>query len=692
VNIPGQKPAKMPAPPTGTDEYGYAVEDPEEAKRKQQTVDEICRWFKRVTHARDHCKPDRERWAKDRKLAAGDPEGPEWEVTANLIGANLEVVLAFLYAKNPDISCRVAPSAGRANVADFRIIAETIQIVVSRLLKDAGLKRKAKAWIRSAMTVGIGWLRANMQTRRENDPIVQTQINDLQNNMASLVASRKALASGECADLDAEIANMEAQQIALNEKLELVIATGLTLDVVKPEDVTVATECAEVEDYFDAPWIAFDTYKMISQAKTLCTLWGDNAEEILKGASRFVQRPRSGEDASDYGSGKSNYSEAGGSPEDESVEGFVRFVEIWSLEDGLVRTYVEGIKDRWAREPYAPRTWSRFYPLFGVTFNPVDGLRYPQSDVSRQRSLQREYSRTRSSEAEHRKRAIPGIIFNEEAVDEGSVTKMTGSARQEYIGVKMVKPDMDVRTVFAPKVYNQVDPTLYDTSHTLRDMAQISGASEALQSAVAVEKTATEARIENTGFSTRTNARRDNVEDALADLAEYTAQIALQTLDQAAAVKYAGPDAAWMQLSPEQALTLFSVEIEAGSTGKPHANADRDAWGVLLPLIQGMIQQIAQMRAGGPQNEWLVTPMVNLLQETLNRMDDPADAEMFLPVPPPPTPIIDPSTGQPVIDPMTGQPVMQQPQMPGMPPPGGPGAAPTPGPTPAGAPALPTTA
>mgnify|MGYP006352812579 FL=1 len=115
------------------------IRQADEAKARARK--DVQDWQKRVDHGRKHMDKDRARWARDRKLAAGDPEGKDWEVDANLIGAYLEVLLSFLYAKDPDIMARVAASAGRAQIANYRMIAETLQIVVSRLLKDANLKK-----------------------------------------------------------------------------------------------------------------------------------------------------------------------------------------------------------------------------------------------------------------------------------------------------------------------------------------------------------------------------------------------------------------------------------------------------------------------------------------------------------------------------------------------------------------------
>ncbi len=657
-----------PAAPDAEQQAQAEVDEEAEARRVAAAKKDVESWHKRVHHGREHMRHERDRWARDRRLAASgaaDPDEQRWEVEANLIGPIMEVILAFVYAKDPDIAARPAESAGRANVKMIGKACETLQIVVSRQLRDARLKTAAKRWVRSAMTVGIGWIFAGMQTRKENDPVVEKEINDLTQNLRQLQSAEYIAESG-CADPDRARADAEAQIVALQSRMERQVANGVTLDVMKPEDVIVDPECTEVEDYLAANWIAIDTYKSLYDAASLVIGWGDEAEveKLLKTANRYMQKPRKG-DASDPGTEPTAGAYepmTGTDAEAESMDGFIRFTQIYSRRDGTVRTMIDGITDRWARPQYSPKTWAQFYPLFGLSFHPIDGLRYAKSDVSALASLQEEYSRTRSNQALHRRRSIPGMVFDSSMVEPESVDALQKATQQEYVAIKLTKENIPVRDVFHHKPYNPIDPSLYDTSSTKQDMEQISGAGEALQSVTTVEKTATEAEIQNTGFNARTSARRDNVEDALSDLANWCAQVSLQTLDPADAIRYAGPEAVWTKLTPDEAQTLFDIVILAGSTGKPKAKSDRDAWGTLLPLIQGMIGQIGAARQAG--QEWAAEPLIALLRETMKRLDDPASIDDFLPVPPPPPPMIDPMTGMPVIDPNTGQPVPATPPAP----------------------------
>lgn len=624
----------------GYDEINRTLEDQEavaakrrlESEQREQDRRLIEKWAEKVSRARKHDKGYRERWAEDRRMARGETE---WLVDTNLIGSILEVLAAFLYAKNPDVSIRPSESVNKKFIEAYRGVGDTLQIMVSRLFHDAGLKKTAKRWVRKTMTVGTQWIKAGIQTRK-GDPITEKSINDLQENLKRIESKAAQLADGEKDNSDAEKAEIRANITALEGRMERQRAEGLVLDLMAPEDVVVAPDCGEVENYLQAPWIAFDNYKDRDAALEI-TGWKGKDAELLKQANLYTQRPRRGED--DEGGSQLSTQwvslDAMDSEDTERAEnpdGFYRFTEIWSLRDGVVFTMIEGVQKKWAREPYAPRTGARFYPCFGLMFHPIDGERYAQSDVYQLTRLQNEYGRTRSNKAEHRRRAIPGIVFDETQVTEESVNKLTSAQVQEYTGVKPVRPGVDMRTLFAPKVYNRIDEGLYDTDEILKEMEKISGAQEAAQGGVQVEKTATEAKIQESGRGARSGARLDDLEDALTELAEYVTQITLQVMDQDDAERYAGPEAVWVDMTVDQALSLFAIEIKAGSTGKPKALSDRETWGTLMPLIEGMIDRVGAARQQG--QEWAAKPWIALLDETSKRLDDRLEVEKFLPVVP----------------------------------------------------------
>ncbi len=592
-------------------------------KQLQAQREHIDRWFEKIKAAQKHDKFYRTRWFEDRRTARGDYDSV---VSVNLISAIMDVLAAFLYAKNPDISIKPSESVDRARMTAYREFAKTIEIIASRMFKDAKLKKKAKRWIRGAQTVGIGWIKAIIQTRTEKEPLMASRINDLQDQIENIRTKQIRIKFTD-EEEGVLISELESNVKAAEERLEISVAEGLVLDYMDPADVIVAPECGEVENYLEAPWIAFAAYKNEDEALAI-TGWKTEKEvNRLKTANRYTARPRKG-DESDKNQ-VSNYVLS--NEETESEDGFYLFYEIWSLDDGVVYTLIDGITEHWARDRYAPVTGKRYYPCFALAFHYIDGERYPQSDVNQLQKLQEEYNETRSDFRTHRKRAQPGVIFDQANVTPDSIKKIVAAVTEEYIGVDLLKPS-PLDQVFFSKKYSPIDVGLYDTTPIQRDMEKMSGAQEALQSSIIVEKTATEAQIQEAGRGARTGARLDDLEESLTEMAEYVIQVGLQLLDQADAERYAGPSAVWLNLTTDEALTLFNITIKAGSTGKPKARTDREVWGTLLPLILDLIQKIAEARADG--KEWAAKPIIALLKETLDRTDDHADIEMFVPIVP----------------------------------------------------------
>src|ERR1700690_2264355 len=125
-----------------------------ELERKQIQVE----WDEYET-ARAFDKSARMAFAKDRQYAAGLSD-PSWASDANLIGSFIDIMTSFLYAQNPDVSCKAARTVGEQPDDDNSDFAETMELIISRLWKLARLKKSARRQVRSALSVGQGWLKA----------------------------------------------------------------------------------------------------------------------------------------------------------------------------------------------------------------------------------------------------------------------------------------------------------------------------------------------------------------------------------------------------------------------------------------------------------------------------------------------------------------------------------------------------
>jgi hypothetical protein len=116
----------------------------------------------------------------------------------------------------------------------------------------------------------------------------------------------------------------------------------------------------------------------------------------------------------------------------------------------------------------------------------------------------------------------------------------------------------------------------------------------------------------------------------LSDLANYTAELAIQGLDQKDAARIAGAKAFWPYgMAIDDLLTMVEVQIEAGTTGKPKSSGDKAAWGTILPTLQAMATQIQQLQAMG--NLPLANALTELVKETMHRLGDETDVTRFIP-------------------------------------------------------------
>jgi hypothetical protein len=390
----------------------------------------------------------------------------------------------------------------------------------------------------------------------------------------------------------------------------------------------VALDVHDLADYLEAGWIANAIYRPKSE---LCGMFPRLTTEQSKNAGIYKQKRHTKSDDSIAVTAEDaeRFTRESSGAESDAVE-FAKILEFWDRRDNLIKTVVEGVKV-WAKEPYSPpQASTRFYPYFELAFYETDGTRHPQSLAWRLRKLQDEYADTRSAFRTNRRRSITGVMFNAEQLDPDNAAKLEKGTIQEFIGLKLTNPNMDMNQVFREKPIARMDPMVFDTSIIMSDMEKISGVQEALQASVQQPKTATEAEIQQSGFAARATSYRDVEEDMLNDIAQYCAEIAVQSITVEEAQRIAGPAAFWpVGIDIEDLLTMVEVDITAGSTGKPNTSAERQAWSVVMPMIQQLMVQIQQMRQAG--NEPLAKALTELLRETLTRMGDRADVERFLP-------------------------------------------------------------
>lgn len=547
----------------------------------------------------------------------------------------------------------------RAAREERKRFSQTLEILISKTWELADLKGQARYAVGTTLTTSLGWLKATWQEDAGMDPVAMNTLQSLQENLRAIEDLRTRVADlHESGNRDALLQELGERMTAISAAREAVVARGLIVDWVAPEDMTCPIGVTRIAQATScAPWLAQRVFMTVDKAKTtfpdVCRRYeeagGSPKEDPWKKATTYSQRkPRFAvvegindgaatvelrSDPSQFTAGKE------GQGAEMAVDGHGEFIcvhELWDKEAGVIRTVAEGM-DVYLRPPHAPEIRvTRFYPFYNMAFVETDGTRYPDSLTARSAKLQDERNARLSAAKKVRQRSKQGILGDATAIDKDEAGKINQSVDGEFTYVRTTG-EKPIQNVFMAKPTVQMDPALYRTDDIDANLERIWGIQEARQGANTREQTATEADIQEQGFQSRTTFMREPLESLLGELAVATAEILLQRLTLEDAREYAGQHAVWPEAASVLDLaSLVTVTIKAGSTGKPNNAAERGAWNAAAPVILQSIKEIGALRGAAP------TDIADAIEETINTtlrlLGSTITADEFVPQESMPTP------------------------------------------------------
>ena len=592
------------------------------------------KWGERIGRAWRHWDRFHRRIRHNRQVVSGldwtrEPDSADFYMhRANLIHSTIMGILPGIYARNPEIA--VTPlHASR----DLKLLCKTIETVTNRYLDEAHLKQRAKATVRAALTCSFGVLKVMYQREMGSDPLIHARIQDVQDNLVRARGLAMRLKEEGANTDDSRAEEVRQAYAAADERTEVSRAQGLVIDRVMTEHLLIDPAIAEFWDYEQADWMA----QIVPMKKAVAEgLYGIRLDRAT------VYRTADSGAPSDSGRLFS------GMPELAGDDAQICVLEIWDKQTQRVYTMAQGC-DFWLRAPYSPpRAGERWYPFFLLPFQTVDGCFVGPSIVDLTERLQNEHNTARDRYNEHRDLIKPGYIASAD-INERTLKRFSDSELGE---ITLIDADgQSIQQAIMPKSFPPIDPAVYDTSQVRLDWEMVTGLQDAARASIVTPKTATEASILQQSLSGRISEFRDQVEDYLQQIAQYTAEILIQELDEAQVEKIMGPHRRgflpsgtanggvfpeegvielaydWPQLSRDEVFGLVQLKIRAGTTGVPNDLEQQESWTKLLPVIQPLIGQIMQFQLQG------INPaaLVSLLKETVLRFDDKLDLEAFVP-------------------------------------------------------------
>ncbi len=541
---------------------------------------------------------------------AGDDKEPGL-VRANFLHSDIKADINRIYAKDPEIAITPQEQVDPAGYEQLKGFSLTSQIVVNRSLADAGLKRKAKACVRAAETAKIAWLKVGYQRDYQTDPIIQSRINDVQDNIEKLNAASRKINEDDFDDNWIEKFEAEVLLESLKKKVEVLTAEGLVIDRVLSEHIILDTSIIrDFDSYKDAPYII---HLIPMSADKVKERWNQEPSET----HGFVFEQLKGK-----------------KQEDDKKKGdketkIVLVMETWHKDTQTVYTQLYG-SQKFLVPPYSPeRTGQQWYPFFPLGLDKVDGQFYPLSKVERLKSLQDEHNAIRTQAKSARESHRDHIIIRKGVFTDQDKRNMANPPPDGIVEVEG-QPGTPLQQDIAPGINFPLDIAKIDTTPIREDWERTSGSGDANQGFINQAKTATEAAILDESVSKQSSGDQDEIEDWISDIAKYVYEILLQELSIDQVRKVAGPGAIWFEgLEKEDIYNLVKLEIRAGSSGKPNKGLEQQRWIQFGPQLRELATSIFEMREKGAED--LAESLTKLWEHGLRVFDEKIDIESFMP-------------------------------------------------------------
>lgn len=584
----------------------------------------------------------KKKWAKafrrmreDMKFAEGEQRRNQKEdderVQIDIIQRHVNSRTAALYAKNPQVLAKRRPrmdfalwdethqslealmqraatmTIGPDDLPLMQDIAQGMQKrkMLERLGKtmtlmfnysldeqEPAFKEQAKQLVVRTLTCGVGYTRSGYQRALQKSPETQQALADATDQVATLMRLQQDLQEGEIDTYAPEIEEHRLIAAELEAKPDdVVVREGLAYSFPASTRVIPDEGCTALAGFLGCARVAVEH-----------SLTSDEIEERWHVKVKGSANPYT---ARDNGEMKMTNVDR---------EDCVYCVwEIFDKADGLVYIVCDGYKD-FLEEPAAPDVKvSSFWPIRPLIFNRVESETnpFPRSDVRLLRSLQKEINRLAEDTRQHRIAARPLYASIPGAFDEDEKKNLANHAAHEVIELKNASVDTDINKIIQQIKKVPIDPNLYTTDPIYDAINRVVGSQEANLGGTS-GATATESSISEASRISSLASNTDDLDEFLTALAKDGGRILLLEMEDATVVATLGPGAIWPTFSNQQLADDVSLEIKAGSTGRPNramdlANAEKG-----MPFL---------LQLPGISVEALITWFLGILDEKLDVAD-----------------------------------------------------------------------
>lgn len=445
---------------------------------------------------------------------------------------------------------------------------QTAEILWTYFLNEqsANYKQQIKAMVRRAKVCKVAYIKLGYQRIMQERPEIVAKIEDTTRKLNEVENLAQQMADGAIQPTDAKAEELRLLLKDLQAQKDLIVREGPVLDFPKSTAVIIDPNCVHLKSLAGAEWISFSYDLTCDQ---IFSIYGVRVHE--------PQAPQAGAKISER---KATGSKKPG-PNKHRVH------EKWDKRTQQVMTICEGWPD-FLKEPASPDApIERFFPLFPLVFNEVehDEMLYPPSDPEQARFIQEEYNRSREALRQHRIAARPYYVEGGRLSTEDKAN-LADHGDHEVITIGALAANEDINKLLMRGPTANIDPNLYETEIHFNDLLRVLGTQEANLGGNS-GGTATESSIAENSRDKSDSSNVDDLDEMLTEVSRSAIEMMFLNTAKSTVVEIVGEGAVWpdMPETREAAAKELSLEVEAGSSGRPNQAADMANLERATPLL-----------------------------------------------------------------------------------------------------------
>ena len=456
-----------------------------------------------------------------------------------------------------------------ARIQQVEKIGRTMEILVDYYMKEQipDFKTQMKQMIRRARTTGVGYIELGFQRMMELSDDQTARIAGMNERLALIERLQDELEDGK---IDPNAAGAEELRLAIQaiqSEPEMIVREGLVWMFPQSTRIIPSPETTKLVGWVGCPWLVKEIILTPDRVKEV---YGVDLGKNYRSYKMEAGKP--------WGGTRSRHKDDG--------KGLACVWHYFDRDSGLEYVLADGYDDFLA-EPAAPVVEvEQFFPVWALTFNDVEDENelFPKSDVELLKHVQREYNRAKEALRQHRIANRPLYLAPEGQFDEQDQANLAQHGPHDVIQVKALRDGVKVEDLIAPVKKIGVDPNLYETEGLFNDAVRIVGVQQANIGGTA-GGTATESSIAQQSLSGSIGLDSDDLDDMLSSVMRAAGQVLLLNLSTETVQRIVGPGAVWPELSRAEIMEEISLEIKAGSAGRPNQAQEAATFERLYPLL-----------------------------------------------------------------------------------------------------------